>query len=144
MKRRRIILLLVITVLTLGWAQAVGAQAKPSGELVWALHVTISPSWFDPAENGGLITPYGTMARMDSPTFGVQATVAGIELPEEWQALLASQASMLAALLSRMQTAVETLRRQQAPAAQVQALVADAERVLTAQAQDQVNVAQDG
>ena len=61
MNRRRIMLLLVITGLTLGWAQGVGAQAKPSGEFVWALHVTISPSWFDPAENGGLITPFGAL-----------------------------------------------------------------------------------
>src|SRR5712692_4746879 len=48
------------------------------------------------------------MTRMDSPMFGVQATVAGGALPEEWQALLASQASTLAALLSRMQTTAAT------------------------------------
>jgi len=61
-------------------------------------------------------------------------------LPEEWQALLATQASTLTALLSRMQTAAATLRRRQAPAARWQALAAEAERVLTAQAQEQVRL----
>jgi hypothetical protein len=87
---------------------------------------------------------YVTMARMDSPPFGLQATVAGGNLPKEWQALLAHQAAVLTALLSRMQTAVATMRQRQASATQVQALAVEAEGVLTAQAQEQVNVAQDG
>src|SRR2546426_1072829 len=81
---------------------------------------------------------------MKPETFGVQTTVAGVEFPEEWQALLASQASTLAALGPGMQTAAATLRWRQAPAVQLQALAAEAERVLTAQAQGQGNVAQDG
>jgi hypothetical protein len=78
---------------------------------------------------------YAMMARMDSPTFGVQATVAGVDLPAEWQALLAHQAAVLVALLSRMQTAVAAMRWRQAPAARLQALSTEAERVLAAQAQ---------
>lgn len=58
MNRRRIMLLLVVIVLMLGWAHGVGAQTRPAGELVWAWHVTIAPAWFDRAENGGLITPF--------------------------------------------------------------------------------------
>jgi len=46
-------------------------------------------------------------------------------LPEEWQALLASQASTLAALLSRLQTAAAIMRRRQVPAARLQALAAE-------------------
>ena len=49
---------------------------------------------------------------------------------------LASHASTPATLLSRMQM---TARRRQAPAARLQALVAEAERVLTSQAQQQVS-----
>jgi hypothetical protein len=67
-------------------------------------------------------------------------TGAGGDLPEEWQALIASQASTLAALLSRIHTTAATLRQRQAPAARVQALAAEAERVLTAQAQQQVSL----
>jgi hypothetical protein len=58
MNRRRIMLLPLVTVLMLGWAHGIGPQPKPSGELVWAMHVTIAPARFDPGENGGLITPF--------------------------------------------------------------------------------------
>src|SRR5262249_32160657 len=34
------------------------AQAKPEGEMRWALYVTLSPVWFDPGEVVGLITPF--------------------------------------------------------------------------------------
>jgi len=80
------------------------------------------------------------MACMDRPTFGVQAAMASVELPEEWQALLAHQAAVLVALLSRMQKAAATLRRRQAPAARWQVIAAEAERVLTAQAQGHVSL----
>ena len=51
MNRRSCILLLAIAALMLGWVHDVRAQTKPSGELVWALHVSLSPSWFDPARH---------------------------------------------------------------------------------------------
>ena len=70
---------------------------------------------------------------MKPEVFGLQAAVAGGDLSEEWQALIAFHVSTLAALLSRMQTTVATMRRRQAPAAQVQALAVEAELVLTAQ-----------
>jgi hypothetical protein len=34
------------------------AQAKPEGEMRWALYVTLSPAWFDPTEVVGEITPF--------------------------------------------------------------------------------------
>jgi peptide/nickel transport system substrate-binding protein len=34
------------------------AQAKPEGEMRWALYVTLSPQWFDPAEVIGVLTPF--------------------------------------------------------------------------------------
>jgi len=77
---------------------------------------------------------------MDAPPFGLQTTGAGSDLPEEWQALIAAQAATLAALLSRVHTTAATLRQRQAPAAQLQALAVEAERVLTAQAQQQVSL----
>ena len=75
------------------------------------------------------------MACMKPSTFGLQAAGAGGEIPEEWQALLASQASTLAALLSRMQTPAATMRQRQA-------LAVEAVRVLTAQAREQVRLTQ--
>jgi hypothetical protein len=61
MNQRQIVLWLVAAVLTLGWAHGIGAQHQPVGELVYAMHVTIPPAWFDPAENGGLITPFAVL-----------------------------------------------------------------------------------
>ena len=32
--------------------------AAPTGQLTWAVHVTIAPTWFDPAETPGIVTPF--------------------------------------------------------------------------------------
>jgi peptide/nickel transport system substrate-binding protein len=44
-----------------GWPRLMAAPApkgEPSGQMTWAVHVTIAPTWFDPAEAPGVITPY--------------------------------------------------------------------------------------
>ncbi len=44
-----------------GWPHlqvAMAQQGEPTGQMTWAVHVAIAPTWFDPAENGGVITPY--------------------------------------------------------------------------------------
>jgi peptide/nickel transport system substrate-binding protein len=44
-----------------GWRPLLAAPAQkdePSGQMTWAIHVTIAPTWFDPAETTGIITPY--------------------------------------------------------------------------------------
>jgi peptide/nickel transport system substrate-binding protein len=52
----------VITVLAVllasGSADRASAQAKPEGEMRWALYVTMPPAWFDPGEVTGTITPF--------------------------------------------------------------------------------------
>ena len=40
------------------------AQAKPEGEMRWALYVTLSPAWFDPAEVVGVLTPFWVLYAM--------------------------------------------------------------------------------
>jgi peptide/nickel transport system substrate-binding protein len=48
----------LLCVLLVGGAlEDTAAQPKPEGEMRWALYVTLAPSWFDPAEIGGL-TPF--------------------------------------------------------------------------------------
>ncbi|HJU16390.1 MAG TPA: ABC transporter substrate-binding protein [Stellaceae bacterium] len=32
--------------------------AAPAGQLTWAIHVSLAPTWFDPADTPGLITPF--------------------------------------------------------------------------------------
>ncbi len=47
-----------------GWPRLLAAPAakdEPSGQMTWAVHVTIAPTWFDPAETPGNITPFMLM-----------------------------------------------------------------------------------
>src|ERR671923_2295938 len=44
-----------------GWPRlqvAMAQKGAPSGQMTWAIHVTIAPTWFDPAETPGIITPF--------------------------------------------------------------------------------------
>src|SRR5215468_1648950 len=44
-----------------GWPRLMAAPAandEPSGKMTWAIHVTIAPTWFDPAETPATITPF--------------------------------------------------------------------------------------
>jgi peptide/nickel transport system substrate-binding protein len=85
MKYRWLMLLLVVTVFTLGWVDRLVAQQKSAGELVWAMHVTIAPAWFDPAENGGLITPFGILyALHDAVIRPMPGEKIGNSLAESW------------------------------------------------------------
>src|SRR6478672_3201154 len=34
------------------------AAAGPQGQLTWGVHTTLAPTWFDPAETPGIITPW--------------------------------------------------------------------------------------
>jgi len=37
---------------------AVPAAAAPEGEVTWAVHISLAPTWFDPAETPSVITPF--------------------------------------------------------------------------------------
>src|SRR5215211_8478344 len=39
-------------------APGVTRAAGPQGQLTWGLHVSLAPTWFDPAETQALITPF--------------------------------------------------------------------------------------
>jgi peptide/nickel transport system substrate-binding protein len=41
-----------------GAAIAAAAPQVPRGQLTWGIHVSLAPSWFDPAEASGIITPF--------------------------------------------------------------------------------------
>src|SRR5437899_1514183 len=47
----------LVLVSTLGGAPA-AATAGPDGQMTWAVHVSLAPTWFDPAETPGVITPF--------------------------------------------------------------------------------------
>src|SRR5215510_13347997 len=57
----RLALLLIGLGLGAGLVRGTTAQALSPDALVFALHVTIPPSWFDPAETPAQITPFGIL-----------------------------------------------------------------------------------
>src|SRR5262249_9163847 len=47
------------------WLRAAAAQKRTlSGQMAWAVHIQIAPTWFDPAETPGIITPFMFMYAM--------------------------------------------------------------------------------
>ena len=53
----RLVLLFIMSVSLLGAAR-VGSPASPTGEIVIAWHVTIPPTWLDPAEAPPQVVPF--------------------------------------------------------------------------------------
>src|SRR5262252_4157293 len=57
--RARVVALVVAVVLVAATqASAQSPSTSPSGQLTWAAHVALAPTWFDPAETPGIITPF--------------------------------------------------------------------------------------
>ena len=54
---RRLCSGLTLLILVLG-AAATPAAAAPDGQVVWGLHISLAPTWFDPAETTGIVTPF--------------------------------------------------------------------------------------
>ena len=57
---RTLALLLALAVAVLAPMSA-SAAAGPEGQLTIAVHVSLAPAWFDPAETPGVITPFLTL-----------------------------------------------------------------------------------
>jgi peptide/nickel transport system substrate-binding protein len=49
---------MLVIALFLSFAAASAVVAAPEGQLTWAVHVSLAPAWFDPAETAGIITPF--------------------------------------------------------------------------------------
>jgi peptide/nickel transport system substrate-binding protein len=61
------------------------AQAKPEGEMRWALYVTLSPSWFDPGEVSGQLTPFWVLyALHDALVKPMPGNLMSPSLAESW------------------------------------------------------------
>src|SRR5438067_7722156 len=41
-----------------GGAGGPALAAAPQGQLTWGAHISLAPTWFDPAETSGIITPF--------------------------------------------------------------------------------------
>src|SRR5215831_3962290 len=56
MRPSRLLLPAVLALLLVGTAVAPASAAD--GQMTWGVHVSLAPTWFDPAEAPGIITPY--------------------------------------------------------------------------------------
>ncbi len=64
----------------LAGAPRLAHAAAPAGQLTWALHVSVPPTWFDPAETQALISPYMILyALHDAMVKPMPGTLAGAE-----------------------------------------------------------------
>ena len=83
--RLRLALLLLCVLLVGGRPDEASAQARPEGEMRWALYVTLSPQWFDPAEVSGQITPFWVLyALHDALVKPMPGNLMAPSLAESW------------------------------------------------------------
>src|SRR4029077_15602239 len=61
-------------------------QAKPEGEMRWALYVTLAPAWFDPGETtAGFLTPFWILYAMhDALVKPMPGNLRAPSLAESW------------------------------------------------------------
>jgi peptide/nickel transport system substrate-binding protein len=61
--------------------------AAPHGQLTWGVHISLAPTWFDPAETPGIITPFMVMyALHDALVKPMPGQPMGASLAESWSA----------------------------------------------------------
>ena len=84
--RRSLALGLVLCALLAGGLfDSAAAQAKPEGEMRWALYVTLSPVWFDPGEVVGQLTPFWVLyAIHDALVKPMPGNLMAPSLAESW------------------------------------------------------------
>ena len=64
---------------------AASSQAKPEGEMRWALYVTLAPAWFDPGEVVGILTPFWVLyALHDAVVKPMPGNLMAPSLAESW------------------------------------------------------------
>ena len=81
--RRHILALPALTLTATSVGHASAAEAK--GQLTWGLHISLAPTWFDPAETPSIITPYLVMyAVHDALVKSMPGQLLAPSLAESW------------------------------------------------------------
>ena len=81
MKRLRSLLVFAVAIM------AAPAAAAPDGQITFAVHVSLAPTWFDPAETPGVITPFMTLyALHDALVKPMPGNAFAPSLAESWTA----------------------------------------------------------
>jgi hypothetical protein len=81
------VLLLALEVLAVGASPPAASADAPAGQMTWAVHISLAPTWFDPAETSGIITPYMLLyALHDALVKPMPGTLTAPSLAESWSA----------------------------------------------------------
>ena len=60
---------------------------QPAGQVTWGVHISLAPTWFDPAETPGIITPFMVLyALHDGMVKGMPGNPLAPSLAESWTA----------------------------------------------------------
>jgi peptide/nickel transport system substrate-binding protein len=82
--RRVLVPILAALLLALAGAPGIGLAA-PEGQITWGVHVSLAPTWFDPAETPGMITPFMVLyALHDAMVKPMPGQPAAPSLAESW------------------------------------------------------------
>jgi len=61
------------------------AAAAPEGQVTWGIHISLAPTWFDPAETTGIVTPFMVMyALHDAMVKPMPGNALAPALAESW------------------------------------------------------------
>src|SRR6266542_6298164 len=78
---------LALAALGLVAGAAAPAFAAPQGQLTWGAHISLAPTWFDPAETSGIITPFMILyALHDALVKPMPGRLLAASLAESWTA----------------------------------------------------------
>ena len=78
---------IVLVAFTLMIGASAARAVNPEGQLTWGVHVSLAPTWFDPAETQGIITPYLVMyALHDAMVKPMPGQPLAPSLAESWTA----------------------------------------------------------
>ena len=76
---------MLCALLTGGLSDPAAGQAKPEGEMRWALYVTLPAAWFDPGEVSGQLTPFWVLyALHDALVKPMPGNMLSPSLAESW------------------------------------------------------------
>ena len=65
--------------------QSARSDAAPEGQVTWAVHISLAPTWFDPAETAGTGTPYMVLyALHDAMVKPMPGNAMAPSLAESW------------------------------------------------------------
>ena len=83
-----VVLVAAVAIATAATAAAQPASATaPTGQLTWGVHTTLAPTWFDPAETPGIITPFMVLyALHDALVKPMPGNAMTPSLAESWNA----------------------------------------------------------